>query len=418
MYKRVIFLTCKSIVLSLVLVKAGGVTTKRWTSLKQKEKLILMSYICQWNVLVNRPFKNSWGDGILAWVSKNIVSLMESLLSVEKLWKKAQSKRQIIIRIDFEAQHLYETQPPLPPTTLCLPWLHWQKTNNCQDPHNAYKSTNQPTHQSPVNTWNYLHFLFHQRLTWLMFGSVFTWNQKCDLSGDLVLVKGGGHLADEGAVVLLLDVGHQQVEGARALNRSLSCCLGHFKEHFQGHCEERVLNSEQLGRGHLNNNHILPFSQLDPKPKRLKNFVQRWLVCLDDGWKVCSWEKANSPILFPRVANPSPTFSSQHRRGKAEKLPKRQCLEFGIIMQPCLGQDCGILCLSKLQHCWLKKALKGTCPLSVRLVFRPSVRTDSVRTVKVTSWSYSSPSASKCIIFFFLSPYIRWLCILTDQFLI
>ena len=82
-----------------------------------------------------------------------------------------------------------------------------------------------------------------------------------------MLVKGGGHLADEGAVVLLLDVGHQQVEGARALNRSLSCCLGHFKEHFQGHCEERVLNSEQLGRGHLNNNHTLPFSQLDPKPK-------------------------------------------------------------------------------------------------------------------------------------------------------
>ena len=67
----------------------------------------------------------------------------------------------------------------------------------------------------------------------------------------MVYVKGGGHLADEGAVVLLLDVGHQQVEGARALNRSLSCCLGHFKEHFQGHCEDwRTVNI--FGRKDLN----------------------------------------------------------------------------------------------------------------------------------------------------------------------
>ena len=38
----------------------------------------------------------------------------------------------------------------------------------------------------------------------------------------LVDVNAGDDLADEGAVVLLLDVGDQQVEGARALNRSLS----------------------------------------------------------------------------------------------------------------------------------------------------------------------------------------------------
>ena len=133
--------------------------------------------------LVNRPFKNSWRYGIWAWVNENIVSLMESLLSVEKLWKKAQSKRQIIIKIDSEAQHLYKTQSP--PSSDNPVFTLIALTKDKQLPGSPQY---QPTH----STLNHLQFQFHWRPTWLMFGSVFTWNQKCDLSSGVLCQRWSG----------------------------------------------------------------------------------------------------------------------------------------------------------------------------------------------------------------------------------
>ena len=78
----------------------------------------------------------------------------------------------------------------------------------------------------------------------------------------------------------------------------------------------------------------------------------------------------------PQGGKPITYFSSQQRGGKAEKLPKRQCLEFGVIMQlqPCLGQDCGILCLSKHQQ-----GAQGNMSI-VRSSGLPSIRTYGFRT--------------------------------------
>ena len=80
-----------------------------------------------------------------------------------------------------------------------------------------------------------------------MFGSVLTCSKKFRNIFHLVDdVKDGDDLADEGAVVLLLDVGDQQVEGARALNRSLLHCPAHSKGHLQGHCQNVLCSVSNL----------------------------------------------------------------------------------------------------------------------------------------------------------------------------
>ena len=65
---------------------------------------------------------------------------------------------------------------------------------------------------------------------------------------------------------------------SRSLQRTFSTPL----------CEERVLNSEHFGRRHLSNNSLKLIQNPTGGGKRLKSFVQSWLVCLDERWKVCS----------------------------------------------------------------------------------------------------------------------------------
>ena len=79
-----------------------------------------------------------------------------------------------------------------------------------------------------------------------MFGSVLTCSKKISNIFHLVDVKDVDDLADEGAVVLLLDVSDQQVKGARALNRSLSHCPAHSKGHWQGHCQNVLCSVSTL----------------------------------------------------------------------------------------------------------------------------------------------------------------------------
>ena len=61
----------------------------------------------------------------------------------------------------------------------------------------------------------------------------------------------------------------------------------------------------------------------------------------------------SKPITYlPRTLFFSAFDISHQRRGKAEKLLKRQCLEFGIFIQACLGQSSGIICLYSKCHFW------------------------------------------------------------------
>ena len=135
--------------------KGGWRHHKKMNFLKTEKTIDSSELYLSMEFLVNRPFKNSWRYGIWAWVNENIVSLMESLLSVEKLWKKAQSKRQIIIKIDSEAQHLYKTQSP--PSSDNPVFTLIALTKDKQLPGSPqYLLTNQPTQHSTIFNFNFI----------------------------------------------------------------------------------------------------------------------------------------------------------------------------------------------------------------------------------------------------------------------